>query len=112
MAQLANYEKDKASLAGAKARIIVFEETIARLEWEREVLEQRFAKVRACAYRGFPCCCCHDLRAAPLVRAKGTITVKNAVCPSLPFAAYGVFECEFGFPSHEWSCSNGGEAKS
>ena len=25
------------------------------------------------------------------------ITVKNAVCPSLPFAAYGVFDCEFGF---------------
>ncbi len=33
------------------------------------------------------------------------ITVKNAVCPSLPFAACGVFDCEFGFHSHEWSCS-------
>ncbi len=39
----------------------------------------------------------HPIRAAPLVRAKVKITVKNAVCPSLPFAAYGVFECEFGF---------------
>ena len=45
------------------------------------------------------------IRAAPLVRAKVKITVKNAVCPSLPIAAYGVFDCEFGFPSHEWSCS-------
>ena len=45
------------------------------------------------------------LRAAPLVQAKVKITVKNALCPSLPFAAYGVFYCEFGFPSHEWSCS-------
>ena len=44
-------------------------------------------------------------RAAPLVGAKVKITVKNAVCPSLPFAAYGVFDCDFGFPSHEWSCS-------
>ena len=47
-----------------------------------------------------------DLRAAPLVRVKAKFTVKNAVCPSLPFAAYGVFDCEFGFPSHEWSCSD------
>ena len=45
------------------------------------------------------------LRAAPLVQAKVKITVKTAGYPSLPFAAYGVFDCDFGFPSHEWSCS-------
>ncbi len=30
--------------------------------------------------------------AAPLVRGKAKFIVKNAVCPSLPFAAYGDFE--------------------
>ncbi len=46
-----------------------------------------------------------SMRAAPLVGAKEKITVKNAVCPSLPSAAFGVFDCDFGFPSHELSCS-------
>ena len=48
------------------------------------------------------------MRAAPLarvVRVKAKFTVKNAVCPSLLFAAYGESDCEFGFHSHEWSCS-------
>ncbi len=43
---------------------------------------------------------------------KVKFTVKNALCPSLPFAAYGVYDCDFNFCSHEWSCSNeaGGKA--
>ena len=57
------------------------------------------------ALRLFRCEPNPGVRAAPLVRANVKITVKNTVCPSLPFAAYGVFDCEFGFPSHEWSCS-------
>ncbi|KAJ3593661.1 hypothetical protein NHX12_005995 [Muraenolepis orangiensis] len=42
--QLARYEKDKASLAGAKARLKVGEQEIKDLKWEHEVLEQRFTK--------------------------------------------------------------------
>ncbi|XP_030622407.1 dynein regulatory complex subunit 4 [Chanos chanos] len=45
--QLANYEKDKASLAGAKARLKVAEKEIKSLKWENEELEQRFTKVQA-----------------------------------------------------------------
>ncbi|XP_019629401.1 PREDICTED: growth arrest-specific protein 8-like [Branchiostoma belcheri] len=43
--QLANYDKDKASLASAKARLRVMDEEMKALEWEHEVLKQRFAKV-------------------------------------------------------------------
>ena len=49
-----------------------------------------------------------DFGAAPLVRVKAKFTVKNAVCPSLPFAPYGVFDCDFGFRPHEWSYSHTG----
>ena len=52
---------------------------------------------------------CHVLRAAPLVLAKVKMKIKNAVFPSLPFAASGVFDSEFGLPSHEWSCSERSE---
>ncbi|XP_046843513.1 dynein regulatory complex subunit 4-like [Xenia sp. Carnegie-2017] len=41
--QLANYEKDKASLASAKARLKVQGNSLSKLEWEQEVLQQRFA---------------------------------------------------------------------
>ena len=34
------------------------------------------------------------------------IIVKNAVCEESSATAYGVFDCEFDFDSHEWSCSN------
>ena len=37
------------------------------------------------------------LRAAPLVRAKVKITVKNAVCEESSATAYGVFDWAFGF---------------
>ena len=50
------------------------------------------------------------VRAAPLVRVKAKFIGKNAVSLSLPFAAYGVFDCEFGLPPHEWSCSEAGAA--
>nr|XP_015223828.1 PREDICTED: growth arrest-specific protein 8 isoform X2 [Lepisosteus oculatus] len=45
--QLANYEKDKVSLAGAKARLKVADKEMKDLKWEHEVLEQRFSKVQA-----------------------------------------------------------------
>ncbi len=32
-------------------------------------------------------------------------TVKNAVCMSLRLTAYGKFDCDFGFDSQEWICS-------
>ncbi|XP_036441402.1 dynein regulatory complex subunit 4 [Colossoma macropomum] len=44
--QLANYNKDKASLAGAKARLKVADKEMRDLKWEHEVLEQRFSKVQ------------------------------------------------------------------
>jgi len=44
--QLANYDKDKQSLASAKARLKVMEEEYKAQEWEHEVLEQRFEKVQ------------------------------------------------------------------
>lgn len=45
--QLANYDKDKQSLASAKARLKVMEEEYKALQWEHEVLEQRFEKIQA-----------------------------------------------------------------
>lgn len=45
--QLANYDKDKQSLASAKARLRVMEEEYKNLQWEHDVLEQRFEKVQA-----------------------------------------------------------------
>lgn len=44
--QLANYDKDKQSLASAKARLRVMEDEFKALQWEHEVLEQRFEKVQ------------------------------------------------------------------
>lgn len=44
--QLANYDKDKQSLASTKARLKVMQEKYKELEWEHEVLEQRFEKVQ------------------------------------------------------------------
>jgi len=44
--QLANYDKDKQSLASAKARLKVNEEEYKALTWEHEVLEQRFEKIQ------------------------------------------------------------------
>ena len=46
-----------------------------------------------------------DMRTAPLVRVKAKCTVKNAACSKWKTRTYGVFDCEFGFHSHEWSCS-------
>lgn len=45
--QLSNYEKDKQSLASAKARLKVLDDEFKALQWEHEVLEQRFEKVEA-----------------------------------------------------------------
>ncbi|XP_014662068.1 PREDICTED: growth arrest-specific protein 8-like [Priapulus caudatus] len=44
--QLSNYDKDKASLASYKARLKVANEQLKALEWEHEVLEQRFEKLQ------------------------------------------------------------------
>lgn len=45
--QLANYEKDKTSLASAKARLKVRLEELRKLEWEHEVLKQRFEQTQS-----------------------------------------------------------------
>ncbi|ELU06192.1 hypothetical protein CAPTEDRAFT_162685 [Capitella teleta] len=45
--QLANYDKDKQSLASAKARLRVMDQEYKALGWEHEVLEQRFEKIQA-----------------------------------------------------------------
>jgi chromosome segregation ATPase len=44
--QLSSYERDKVSLANAKARLKVQESELKSLRWEHEVLEQRFAQVQ------------------------------------------------------------------
>ncbi|CAD5124276.1 DgyrCDS12568 [Dimorphilus gyrociliatus] len=44
--QLSNYEKDKLSLASAKARLKVLKGEHKELIWERDILEQRFEKVQ------------------------------------------------------------------
>ncbi|KAI0217609.1 Dynein regulatory complex subunit 4 [Lamellibrachia satsuma] len=44
--QLSNYEKDKQALASAKARLRVLGADHKALQWEHEVLEQRFEKVQ------------------------------------------------------------------
>ena len=48
------------------------------------------------------------VRAAPLVRVKVKFTVKNAVCEESSAIAYGVFDCEFAYHSHQWICSQVG----
>eukprot|EP00112_Aurelia_sp_Birch-Aquarium-sp1_P000082 Seg1005.10 transcript_id=Seg1005.10/GoldUCD/mRNA.D3Y31 product="Dynein regulatory complex subunit 4" protein_id=Seg1005.10/GoldUCD/D3Y31 len=45
--ELANYHKDKASLASAKARLKVRMEELKKLEWEHEVLKQRFEQTQS-----------------------------------------------------------------
>lgn len=45
--ELANYQKDKASLASAKARLKVRMEELKKLEWEHEVLKQRFEQTQS-----------------------------------------------------------------
>ncbi|XP_067948059.1 dynein regulatory complex subunit 4-like [Watersipora subatra] len=45
--QLANYDKDKQALINAKARLKVMEEDLRGLQWEHEVLEQRFEKIQS-----------------------------------------------------------------
>ncbi|KAI4875249.1 hypothetical protein NFI96_006676 [Prochilodus magdalenae] len=44
--QLANYNKDKTSLARAKAQLKVADKEMKDLKWEHEVLVQRFSKVQ------------------------------------------------------------------
>ncbi|KAG2494699.1 hypothetical protein HYH03_007215 [Edaphochlamys debaryana] len=45
--QLANYDKDRLSLQQTKARLLNAERQIKNLEWENEVLSQRFSKVQS-----------------------------------------------------------------
>ena len=45
--QLANYEKDKASLGISKARLKLQDEQLKALTWEHEVLAQRFTQVQS-----------------------------------------------------------------
>mmetsp|Transcript_56951 Transcript_56951/g.180191 ORF Transcript_56951/g.180191 Transcript_56951/m.180191 type:complete len:473 (+) Transcript_56951:101-1519(+) len=44
--QLANYEKDKMSLAQTKARLLDTEKQLKNLEWEHEVFTQRFENLQ------------------------------------------------------------------
>lgn len=44
---LANYDKDRLSLTQTKARLLAAEKQIKNLEWEAEVLQQRFSKVQS-----------------------------------------------------------------
>lgn len=44
--QLANYEKDKASLTSTKARLRVQADELKKFEWEQEVLRQRFEQTQ------------------------------------------------------------------
>ena len=44
--QLGQYEKDKMSLAQTKARLAAAEKQFKNLQWENEVMSQRFAKVQ------------------------------------------------------------------
>ncbi|KAG9474958.1 dynein regulatory complex subunit 4 [Eleutherodactylus coqui] len=45
--QLANYEKDKTSLASTKSRLKSAEKELSDLKWEHEVLVQRFQKIQS-----------------------------------------------------------------
>ncbi|KAM6251045.1 dynein regulatory complex subunit 4 isoform 2-T2 [Spheniscus humboldti] len=44
--KLAHYDKDKEALTNAKARLKVTQKELKDLQWEHEVLEQRFSKVQ------------------------------------------------------------------
>merc|ERR1711998_791976 len=43
--ELENYERDKKELREVKAKILVTDDELKKVEWEREVLEQRYEKV-------------------------------------------------------------------
>ncbi|NXG79089.1 DRC4 protein, partial [Baryphthengus martii] len=45
--KLAHYDKDKEALTNTKARLKVTQKDLKDLQWEHEVLEQRFSKVQA-----------------------------------------------------------------
>ncbi|XP_009978607.1 PREDICTED: growth arrest-specific protein 8, partial [Tauraco erythrolophus] len=45
--KLAHYDKDKEALTNTKARLRVTQKELKDLQWEHEVLEQRFSKVQA-----------------------------------------------------------------
>lgn len=45
--QLSNYEKDKVTLQLTKQRLLHADKQLKNIEWEKEVLSQRFAKVEA-----------------------------------------------------------------
>ncbi|NXU59834.1 DRC4 protein, partial [Turnix velox] len=45
--KLAHYDKDKEALANTKARLKITQKELKDLQWEHEVLEQRFSKVQA-----------------------------------------------------------------
>lgn len=45
--QVANYEKDKTTLTLTKQRLVQADKQFKNLEWEKEVLSQRFGKVEA-----------------------------------------------------------------
>ncbi|NXW55359.1 DRC4 protein, partial [Eurystomus gularis] len=45
--KLAHYDKDKEALTNTKARLKVTQKELKDLQWEHEVLEQRFSKVQA-----------------------------------------------------------------
>merc|ERR1711907_805231 len=44
--ELETYERDKKELREVKSKILIFDEDLKKVEWEREVLEQRYEKVK------------------------------------------------------------------
>tara|TARA_B100000780_G_C20999399_1_gene399830 strand:- start:106 stop:426 length:321 start_codon:yes stop_codon:yes gene_type:complete len=44
--ELNDYQRDKSALARTKSEILIYEQKIRGLEWETEVLTQRFEKVQ------------------------------------------------------------------
>mmetsp|Transcript_21580 Transcript_21580/g.35747 ORF Transcript_21580/g.35747 Transcript_21580/m.35747 type:complete len:503 (-) Transcript_21580:103-1611(-) len=44
--ELRNYDKDKMSLSNSKARLLATETSLKNLQWEHEVLEQRFGQLQ------------------------------------------------------------------
>lgn len=55
--QLASYRKDKLALANCKARIKADTEKMGHLQWEHEVLTQRFAQVSVVSSETFHMVC-------------------------------------------------------
>ncbi len=63
-------------------------------------VHKRTANGRTCTDQS-----CMQVRTTPLSRVQVKITVKFPVCSKPKTLTYGVFDCDFGVNSQEWSCS-------